>query len=192
MSPTAVAPRLAGYQGGASILTRALRHFGAQADGQAGLPPCDIEADVTATGESARALFDSVQAGQRQVCYLASGYLTAQVPELTLLDLPFRVQDRATALHTLDGAAGRTLAAAVAERTGLQVLGFWDNGFRHLSNRLRPVRTPADCAGLRVRTLDSADYRDTMAALGIPPHITDVPALRRPVGPASFDGGTGV
>ena len=46
---------------------------------------------------------------------------------------------------------GTALSERTREATGLVPIGYWDNGFRHLSNRLREVRTPDDCRGLRVR-----------------------------------------
>jgi TRAP-type C4-dicarboxylate transport system substrate-binding protein len=103
------------------------------------------------------------------------------VPALDVLDLPFAVADRAQALAALDGAAGQLLRQAVERATDLRVLAFWDNGFRHVSNALRPLRTPADCEGLVIRTLDSAAYRDALAALGFQPMTTDVKDLVRVV-----------
>lgn len=175
MTPHTV--HLAGYQGGASILSAALRTLaqGLQASGFS--LPVELEADVTARGETASALFASIEHGQRQIGYMASGYLSARVPALGVLDLPFSVDDRAAALAALDGAAGALLREAVARATGLHVLAFWDNGFRHVSNAVRPIRGPADCAGLVIRTLDNADYRALFDALGFRAVTTDVREL---------------
>ncbi|MFY9510231.1 MAG: TRAP transporter substrate-binding protein DctP, partial [Rubrivivax sp.] len=167
--------RLAGYQGEVSILTTALRHL-AQRLADAGMANT-LQADVTAGGEKAAALFAALEDGSRHIGYMASSYLSARVPELGVLDLPFSVGDRAAALAALDGEAGRLLRDAIVQRTGYQVLGFWDNGFRHLSNGQRPLRRPADCAGLVIRTLDSAQYRALLAALGFTPVTTDVKDL---------------
>ena len=52
------------------------------------------------------------------------------------------MSDRTTALDALDGAAGEALTQAVESRTGYKVLGYWDNGFRHISNAVRPVSQP--------------------------------------------------
>lgn len=180
-SAAAIAPasavQLAGYQGGKSILTTAL-HALAQALGPVGCGwPVQVEADVTASGEKAADLFASIETGSRQIGYMASGYLSARVPALGVLDLPFSVTDRQQALAALDGAAGQFLREAVARDTGLHVLAFWDNGFRHVSNAVRPIRTPADCAGLVIRTLDSAAYRTLLGALGFKAVTTDVKDL---------------
>ncbi|MDB5955438.1 TRAP transporter substrate-binding protein [Ramlibacter sp.] len=171
---------LAGYQGRTSILTAALTTLARRLDeGSVGKP--HLLPDVTALGESAASLFASLENGERQIGYMASGYLSARVPELAVLDLPFSVQDRAAALTALDGAAGTLLREAVSRRSGLHVLAFWDNGFRHVSNAVHAIRTPADCKGMVIRTLDSALYRRTLDALGFEAMTTDVKELVRVV-----------
>lgn len=172
---------MAGYQGEASILTTSLRALaqGLEAAGWDG--PVELVPDVTRTGERAAELFASLEGGSRHLGYMASGYLSHRVPELDVLDLPFAVTDRAQALAALDGAAGQLLRQAVERATGLRVLAFWDNGFRHVSNALRPLRTPADCQGMVIRTLGSAAYREALAALGFEPMTTDVKDLVRVV-----------
>ena len=57
----------------------------------------------------------------------------------------------------------------------------WDNGLRHISNRLRPIRRPEDCRGMRIRTLDNATYRQALAAMGFTPLTIDVKDLVRAV-----------
>jgi TRAP-type C4-dicarboxylate transport system substrate-binding protein len=173
--------RLAGYQGQDSILTEALQLLAQQLQDSSWGLPVDCEADVTARQEKAAALFDSVEQGKRHLAYMASGYLSARVSELAVLDLPFSVADRGAALAALDGRAGELLSQAVADKSGFHVLAFWDNGFRHISNAVHPIRHPRDCAGLIIRTLDSANYRAALGALGFDPVTTDVKDLVRAV-----------
>ena len=179
--------RIAGYQGSGSILTRTLHEL---ARGMAADPDWNlqVEDDVTAAGESAAALFQSVQTGQRQIGYMASGYLAGKVPSLGVLDLPFSVTDRHAALQALDGEAGAHLSADVVRQSGFKVLNYWDNGFRHLTNGVRPISRVEDCAGLRIRTLDSALYREVLAAMGFQPVTTDVKELVRVVAERVVDG----
>jgi TRAP-type C4-dicarboxylate transport system substrate-binding protein len=80
-------------------------------------------------------------------------------------------------LTLLDGHAGELLRQAVEQDSGYKVLGFWDNGFRHLSNSQRPVHHPDDVQGMRVRTLDSALYRDSLNAMGFQALTSDVKEL---------------
>ena len=80
-------------------------------------------------------------------------------------DRPFQAASREASFATLDGERGRSLAAQVAGATAYRVLGFWDNGIRHISNGERAIRTPADCFGLRLRTLDNAQHQTAFRRL---------------------------
>ena len=171
---------LAGYQGGSSILSAALTSLARQLEGGLIGAPY-LQPDVTSYGESAASLFRSIEEGKRHIGYMASGYLSARVPELGVLDLPFSVQDRQAALQALDGRAGALLRESVARQSGFHVLAFWDNGFRHISNSIRPILTTADCQDLVIRTLDSELYRQTLESLGFSAITTDVKDLVRVV-----------
>jgi TRAP-type C4-dicarboxylate transport system substrate-binding protein len=179
--------RLAGYQGDTSILTQALKNLAHGVNSRLPDLRCDLEIDATASGQSANALFASIEAGDRQIAYMASSYLSARVAELGVLDIPFSVSDRAHALAALDTVAGDKIKQAVAAKTGYHVLGFWDNGFRHISNRIRPIRSPQDCTGLVIRTLDNEGYRSLLAALGFTARTIDVKDLVRAVASGEVD-----
>jgi hypothetical protein len=173
--------RLAGYQRDESVLSQALQTVCEALRERDWGFDLELQTDVTAAQEKASELFNSVEVGQRQLCYMASGYLSARVAELAVLDLPFSIAERSAALEALDGPAGQFLSDAVARHTGLQVLAFWDNGFRHVTNAVHPIVHPADCQGMVIRTLDSAHYRDALSALGFIPMTTDVKDLVRVV-----------
>jgi TRAP-type C4-dicarboxylate transport system substrate-binding protein len=164
-----------GYQGSSSVHSRG---FAALASALHALCPgtfdIEVENDITASGRPARDLLSAVENGTLQLCYMASGYLTARVPDLAVIDLPFAVSDRVQAYSALDGNAGRLLADRVHAATGFRVLGFWDNGFRHITNHARPIRRVDDCKGLVIRTLDNRIYRETLTAFGFVPKVTDV------------------
>jgi TRAP-type C4-dicarboxylate transport system substrate-binding protein len=74
----------------------------------------------------------------------------------------------------MDGALGDVLAGKIEERTNFRILGWFENGFRHISNRIRPVRTPADLAGLRIRVLPSKVQARTFELLGAVPMPMDL------------------
>jgi TRAP-type transport system periplasmic protein len=166
--------RVAGYQGPDSLLTTSLRHLTNGLRTQNSHWILTLEEDITARGETARSMFSSIDCGVRHIGYMASGYLVAQVSELALLDLPFAIQDRGLALRVLDGEVGTWLTGCIEQRTGYKVLGYWDNGFRHLSNKVRPISSASDCADLRIRTLDSAIYRQSLGSMGFSPISIDV------------------
>src|SRR5262245_66265837 len=77
--------------------------------------------------------------------YQSTSYLADRVPELELADLPFLVDDLAHARKDMDGKFGAYLGRKIEERIpGYRLLGYFENGYRHISNRLHPVRTLAD------------------------------------------------
>jgi TRAP-type transport system periplasmic protein len=164
--------RLSGYQGPGSVHTRGLHHL---ADGLSSAEiSTDVTENVTAAGTAAKTLFDLAETEDAHITYMASGYLTERVPALAVLDLPMTAPDRHDSYAALDGKAGAILSASVAQATEYCVLGFWDNGVRHISNRARAIRTVGDCRGLVIRTLDNQLYQDTLQAFGFEPVVTDV------------------
>src|SRR5262245_8866844 len=96
-----------------------------------------------------------VEDGGLTLGYQSSSYLTDRIPELGVVDLPFLFSDTANARAAMDGALGRALTAKVEAATAFRIVGYFENGFRHVSNRVRPVHTPADMKGLSIRVLPS-------------------------------------
>jgi TRAP-type C4-dicarboxylate transport system substrate-binding protein len=168
---------VAGYQGPSSILTQGLACLVETLKSNGWKSDIDWIPNVTDHQEKAAELFASIENGSRHIGYMASGYLSAKVPELEVLELPFTVDNRETALSALDLAAGEILCKAVSQKTEFHILGFWDNGFRHLSNAVRPIQHPSDAVGLKIRTLDSALYRATLDAIGFKALTSDVKDL---------------
>lgn len=144
-----------------------------------------FDSDVASLGRKAKELLDMVETGELDGCYFYSSYLTERVPELGLFELPFQITDRTRAYALLDGPLGERIAASVAANTGYRVLAYWDNGIRHLSNRAHPIRSPADCQGLRIRTAFNELHQATFRALGFEPVAIDVKDL-----PAAVRDGT--
>ena len=178
----AVTARIGGYQAETSILTRAIRRLAASL----GATPAaewqvEVIRDVTERGARAADLLSMVESGEVEICYFASGYLAGRVASLGVFDEPFPKLDRARLFAELDGALGERLAGDLARCTGYRLLGWWDNGVRHISNRLRPIRHPGDCRGMRIRTLDNAAYQRVLAAVGFTPVVIDVKDLVRAV-----------
>jgi tripartite ATP-independent transporter DctP family solute receptor len=106
--------------------------------------------------------------------YQSTSYLTEKVPELEFADLPFLFRDLAHARGAMDGALGAYLSRKIEERYAFRVLGYFENGYRHVTNRLRPVRTPADMAQMKIRLMPSQMHARTFAALGAVPFPCDL------------------
>ncbi len=111
-------------------------------------------------------LFELVEAGEMFLCYFSSSYLGERVTELNVLETPFLFESLEAAHRALDGVLGQALRQAVRSSTGFEALGFWDNGFRHLTNRHRPVRTPGDCQGMTVRMQPNPIHEELIRSWG--------------------------
>lgn len=117
-------------------------------------------------GHKAEDILTLVESGELTLGYQSSSYLTDRVPELGFVDLPFLFVDNAQARAAMDGPLGQHLARKVEERVGYSILGWFENGFRHVSNKLRPVHTPADMKGMSIRVLPSDVHKRTFELLG--------------------------
>ena len=117
--------------------------------------------------------------GLLTVAYQSTSYLTGRVPALEFADLPFLFSSLAEARATMDGALGAYLSREIeAHVPGYRMLGYFENGYRHISNRLRPVRLPADLRGMTIRSLPSRMHSRTYEILGATPLIMDLkPAI---------------
>ena len=98
----------------------------------------------------------------------SQGATSAVVPEIAVLGLPFLFQSLAQAEAVMDGPVGDRIEAA-AEAQGLVILAWWNNGIRHVSNSKGPITTPADLAGMKIRTPPDPITIDIFTALGASP-----------------------
>jgi TRAP-type C4-dicarboxylate transport system substrate-binding protein len=181
--------RFGGYQMPASIHNQAARRFGERLIARLGEDRVQFEliGNVLDLGRPSGDLPSMVESGELEACYISSVRFTRPVPEFGALELPFIVRDRPTVHAAFDGELGALLEAGMHANTGVRLLGLWDNGFRHLSNKVRPIRTPADCRGLTIRTQMSALHEELFAALGFVPIPVDVKEFVEQVAGPRFD-----
>src|SRR5438132_787681 len=151
-----IAIRMGGYGPPTTGFSRALKHIGDQLEAKFG-SGVEIKYvwNIMDLGYRAEDILWLVEHGLLTLGYQSSSYLTDRVPELGLVDLPFLFADTSAARAAMDGALGRVLAEKIEQRVNYRILGWFENGFRQISNRVRPVHTPADLKGLRIRVLPS-------------------------------------
>ena len=93
----------------------------------------------------------------------ATTSLAGIVKEFGLIDFPFSVGNFAQADALLDGPLGQALIAKLPEK-GLVALGYWDLGFRNVTNSKRPITKPEDLDGLKLRVIPNPVFLDTFKA----------------------------
>ena len=86
---------------------------------------------------------------------LPSSIMPEIAPEYAIFDLPFLVADREH-LARIDETFFQDVLVPAAEEEGYRPLAIWENGFRQITNNERPIETPADLEGLKIRTPNSS------------------------------------
>ena len=82
---------------------------------------------------------------------LPSTVLSSVVDVFGLFEMPFLVKDRIQMRKIRDQILLPKMAPEV-EKQGYQIIGVWENGFRHITNNVRPINVPADLKDLKLRT----------------------------------------
>jgi len=170
-----IAIRMGGYGPPTTSFSRSLKLIGDTLSAAFG-DRIDVKYvwNIMDLGYRAEEILWLVEDGVLTLGYQSSSYLTDRVGELGFVDLPFLLQTRDQARAAMDGALGAYLAAKIEQRANYRILGWFENGFRHISNRLRRVRVPADLKGMRIRVLPSEVQARTFELLGAIPVRCDL------------------
>ena len=167
--------RMGGYGPATTGFSRALKFIGERLAGQFGdRVQVKYVWNIMDFGYKAEDILWLVEHGVLTLGYQSSSYLTDRVPELGFVDLPFLFADNAQARGAMDGALGAYLAQKLEAAVNYRILGWFENGFRQISNRVRAVQRPADLAGLKIRVLPSEVQRRTFELLGAVPMRMDL------------------
>jgi TRAP-type transport system periplasmic protein len=112
-------------------------------------------------------MVSSLQGGTQEMTIPDTSTLVgiAGLKEFGLINLPFALNSSEEADALLDGPWGQKLMAKLPEK-GLVGLGFWENGFRQISNNRHPINKAEDISGLKLRVIQNPLFIDTFKALG--------------------------
>jgi TRAP-type C4-dicarboxylate transport system substrate-binding protein len=107
--------------------------------------------------------------------YQSTSYLADRVPELDMADLPFLFDGLEHARSAMDGGFGAWMTRKIEERIPrYKVLGYFENGYRHVSNKLHPVRALADLKGMKVRLMPGPIHAKSFELQGAVPFSLDL------------------
>lgn len=110
----------------------------------------------------------AMQGGTIDFTVLNAGLLVGVIKEYGLYDLPFMFNGGPEADKVVDGPFGQNLDKSLPDK-GLISLGYWELGFRHLTNSRRPITKLEEIQGLKIRVVQSPLYIDLFSALGANP-----------------------
>ncbi|WP_174614703.1 TRAP transporter substrate-binding protein [Virgibacillus ihumii] len=128
-----------------------------------------IEIHGNATLGSEGEAVQQVMDGTLDMTTVAAGSAFANtVPSFKVFGIPYLFKDREHVYSVLDGKIGDDLLSKVDEH-GMKGLGWWEVGFRHLTNSRGPIKKPEDVDGLKIRVQPTAVWEEHMKALGATP-----------------------
>ncbi len=110
---------------------------------------------------------EQVQIGAITMTTVSTANLTAFAPSAGVFDIPFLFRDADShPWAVVEGPVGEQVAQSIENEAGVEVLGWWSAGMRHLFTREKPVTTPADLSGQKIRVIGNPVYIDTFNTLG--------------------------
>jgi len=143
---------------------KALKFFGDQLAAKSG---GKLVAKVYTSGALGNdlSMTSALRGGTLEMTIPDSSTLVSLAKPFGVLNLPLTFDNEKEADAVLDGPFGQKLLATLPDK-GLIGLGFWENGFRHITNSRRPVQRAEDLNGLKLRVIQSPLFLDTFNALG--------------------------
>ncbi|WP_417677924.1 TRAP transporter substrate-binding protein [Pseudodonghicola sp.] len=115
-----------------------------------------------------REVIEGLQIGTVEATIVSSGTLSNFVPEAGVFDIPFMFRDLGHARRVLDGPIGDGILAKFDD-VGLHAMAWGEQGFRHITNNRNPIHTPADMAGMKLRTMENPIHIEAFTVLGAAP-----------------------
>ena len=123
---------------------------------------------ASALGNEREAL-EGVRMGTIQMGTLSSGPAPGFFAPVMAFDVPYLFSSAPAAWNAFDGDFGQEFSDAFLQKTGVRILGITENGYRHFTNAVREVKTPADMKGLKIRTMENPLHMEMVKAMGADP-----------------------
>lgn len=135
-----------------------------------------------------REALEGVQMGTIEMAALSTAPFGGFFEKMMILDLPYIFKNEAIADKVLDGPFGDKLFDLMLEETGIRGLAWGENGIRHMANNIRPIESPADIKGLKIRTQENQAHMDMIKAFGGSPTPIAFPELYSSLQQGVIDG----
>jgi TRAP-type transport system periplasmic protein len=136
---------------------------------------------------SDQANLSSLQGGTLEMASMNSGIFASIVKDFAIYDFPFLFGNPREADAVVDGPFGKNLHAKLEEK-GLVGLGYYELGFRHITNSRRPITKVEDIAGLKLRVIPNPINVDWVTALGANPTPLPFPEVYAALEQKAIDG----
>lgn len=125
-----------------------------------------VEVSPNGTLGDEREQVEGLQMGTIDITVAVAAALSGFDSNMDVFNMPYLFNSREEAFQVLDGEVGQNIFAGL-ESQGIRTFGTFDLGFRSMTNSIRPITSPEDCEGIRMRTLESSVCVDALGCLGI-------------------------
>jgi TRAP-type transport system periplasmic protein len=115
-----------------------------------------------------RTMVENLRLGVQEMTWVTVGFFGSYEPILNVVESGYLFRDSAHSYKVFDGPFGNEIRSLV-EKHGVKLLGFYEAGMRHVTNSKRPIVTPADLNGLKIRTPQAKYHLNTLKLMGANP-----------------------
>lgn len=115
-----------------------------------------------------RTMVENLRLGVQEMTWVTVGFFGSYEPILNVVESGYLFRDSAHSYKVFDGPFGDEIRSLV-EKHGVKLLGYYEAGMRHVTNSVRPVVTPADLNGLKIRTPQAKYHLNTLKLMGANP-----------------------
>ena len=137
-----------------------------------------------------REILESVRNNIFQMTATTDGALASFYPGVQVFSIPYLFRSTRTAVEFMNNSPVMdTFVANVEKDAGLRIVGFAADGFRNFVNNKRPIKSPADVEGLKLRSMESPVMIALMKSLGAAPTPIPFPESAMAIRQGVVDGG---
>ncbi|MFB0934583.1 MAG: TRAP transporter substrate-binding protein, partial [Propionivibrio sp.] len=104
-----------------------------------------------------RELLEGLQLGSVDITLTTAAVLSSFLPKTQVIELPFMFRDSEHVYKVVDGPLAKEIYAG-DEKKKMKVIDTWENGFRNITNNVRPIETPDDMKGVKIRVMENKMY----------------------------------
>jgi len=148
-----------------------------------------VDVQVYSRGQlgSQKDFVEGLRMGTLEITMVTIGFFSSYEPFLNIYELPFLFKNREHAFKLVEGPLNSPIKDRV-EKHGVKILSYWEAGSRHITNNVRPIYTPADLKGLKIRVPQAKINIDTFKAFGANAGPLPFPEVYLALQQGMFDG----
>jgi tripartite ATP-independent transporter DctP family solute receptor len=149
-----------------------------------------IDVQIFPAGQlgNATTALEGLRFGTLELAVVHDGGISSVYRPFDVFALPYLFPDHQTAYKVLDGAFGKEFGDAMLAETGIRLLAYADNGIRHFTNSKRPIKSPEDMKGLKMRVQPAPVFISLVESLGASASAIDWAELPAALAQGTVDG----